>query len=70
MGNWTRSNKLKRLNFAEIGPTTVQVSNCRLRVDKNLRQNLLHRPALTEVLCIYYICIVYYRKLIKCVWCP
>jgi hypothetical protein len=41
------------LNLAAVRLATVQVSNCPLGGLHKLRHNLLYKPALTEVLCIY-----------------
>jgi hypothetical protein len=62
-GNLTRRSHAQPsiigLNLAVVRPTTVQVTNCCFGVDKKtLRHNLLHKPALTEVIKIYLIYIL------------
>jgi hypothetical protein len=60
---------LRDLNLAEVMPTTIQVTAISKWINK-LRHDLLHKPALTEVVCISYINIIYYSTVTKCVWCP
>jgi hypothetical protein len=59
----------RKYNLAEVKPAAVRVSAVSEWINK-LRHNLLHKPALTEVIRIVYITNIHYSIVTKCVWCP
>jgi hypothetical protein len=57
--------RIRGLNLTAVRLTTVQLTGVSESLHK-LRDNLLHKPALTGNLCIYYINIIYYSKVTIC----
>jgi hypothetical protein len=47
------------MNIVAVRLTTIEVTNCRFRMAKQLKHNLLHKPALTKVLCKTCIFVIY-----------